>query len=125
MVSEVIDLKLAEGEKEAVPLISHFSPTTVLPQSAEGIEIHFAAAVFVPQPSGRHPANDIIVVDEPVVRDLDEVDVTAVPDSWTSKSEETAWVGWNLSQLTPSSTNSCHRSAKRMTGKPKRPLILL
>ena len=108
MVSEVIDLELAEGEKEAVPLVTHFSPITVFPQSAEGIEIHLAAAVLVPKPSGRHPADDIIVVDEPVVRDLDEVDVTPVPDSWTSKREESAWVGWNLSQLAPSSTNSCH-----------------
>ena len=38
MVSEVIDLELAEGEKEAVPLVTHFSPITVFPQSAEGID---------------------------------------------------------------------------------------
>lgn len=108
----MVDLPTYQSGPETSPAIESSSPTAQVTDATSSVQIDFGAAVSISHPNRRDTRDDVVVVDEPKVFQLHEVDVASVTDAGTAVGVQTARVAVDMRQKTPPGTDRCHRAAE-------------
>lgn len=92
---------------------------------AFSVDIDFASHMVVSQESWRDSRDNIVIIDPPIVSNLEEGCIGSITDAWSSEGKDRLGVGGNWREFATYGADGSHRASERVTGKPNGALVLL